>query len=298
MFRPRDSHDIRVLDTHILISPPARLRWLHDVFSNSVMLARFDARASVLSFESRIRLEHYGGAAEPDLPVDPFAETYPFCYPNDQIADLARTIERHYPDPDHVVDAWAKAFVHKRTPMSTHDLLLDITRAIRQEFTYRAREEHGTQAPVETLRLRSGSCRDYALFMMEVVRSLGFAARFVSGYLYDAVIDGGPGGMTGAGATHAWVQVFLPGAGWIEYDPTNGIVGGTNLIRIAVARDPSQAIPLQGTYEGAPDDYSGMEVSVTVTSLDKKPSTAAAAAPSMDIANQTNQSGAGAGRHG
>ena len=87
--------------------------------------------------------------------------------------------------------------------------------------------------------------------MIEAVRSLGFAARFVTGYLYDPALDGGPAGTQGAGATHAWVQVYLPGAGWVEFDPTNGIVGGRNLIRVGVARDPKQAVPLAGTSRAA-----------------------------------------------
>jgi transglutaminase-like putative cysteine protease len=101
--------------------------------------------------------------------------------------------------------------------------------------------------------------------MMEAARSLGFAARFVTGYLYDPALDGGPSGTQGAGATHAWVQVYLPGAGWVEFDPTNGIVGGRNLIRVGVARDPRQAVPLAGSYFGSPEDYLGMEVEVVVT---------------------------------
>jgi transglutaminase-like putative cysteine protease len=107
----------------------------------------------------------------------------------------------------------------------------------------------------------SGSCRDLAALMMDAVRTLGFAARFVSGYLYDA--DGA--GNIGGGATHAWVQVYLPGSGWVEFDPTNGIVGNRDLIRVAVARDPGRAAPLKGTWTGLPADYLGMTVEVAVT---------------------------------
>ena len=99
----------------------------------------------------------------------------------------------------------------------------------------RARQE-GTRSPVETIELKSGSCRDFALLFIEAARSLGFGARFVSGYLYDPGLDGG-NVMQGAGATHAWAEVYLPGAGWVEYDPTNGLVACENLIRVAVTRD-------------------------------------------------------------
>ncbi len=121
------------------------------------------------------------------------------------------------------------------------------------------------QTPLETLHLGSGSCRDFALFMMEAARSLGLAARFVSGYLYDERLIGAGGGLVGGGATHAWVQVYLPGAGWVEYDPTNALVGGRNLIRVAVARDPSQAVPLAGSFTGASDAFVSLSVSVEVT---------------------------------
>ena len=118
--------------------------------------------------------------------------------------------------------------------------------------------------------LGSGTCRDYAILMMEACRSLGFAARFVSGYIYSPRLDSGldGGAYQGGGATHAWVRIYLPGAGWVEFDPTNGIVGNKDLIRVAVARDPGQAVPLQGTYTGFPADSLGMKVEVQVTSDD------------------------------
>ena len=263
MLRPRDSHDLRLLNTALTLAPKAKVRWYHDVFSNSVMIATFESDSDELRIDSRIRLAHYGNPA-PERLLEPFAETYPFCYPSDQIADLSRTIERHYHDPKHLVDRWAKEFLRGRGSVGTTDLLLEITQRIRRDFAYAERTAHGTQSPVETLESRSGSCRDFALLMMETVRSLGLAARFVSGYLYDPALDGAGPATIGAGATHAWVQVFLPGAGWVEYDPTNGSVGGNNLIRVAVARDPSQAVPLQGTYTGAPEDFVSMDVEVVV----------------------------------
>jgi transglutaminase-like putative cysteine protease len=132
-------------------------------------------------------------------------------------------------------------------------------------FGYARREEEGTQLPADTLRTKSGSCRDFALLMMEAVRTYGLAAQFVSGYLYDEKLIGAGGGLVGGGETHAWLQVYLPGAGWVEFDPTNALVGGRNLIRVAVARDAAQAVPLAGSFVGQPDDFLGMEVSVEVT---------------------------------
>ncbi|MEM7652772.1 MAG: transglutaminase family protein [Pseudomonadota bacterium] len=263
MFRPRDSHDMRLIDTRLEIDPGAEVSWMHDVFSNSITIAHFPETADTLRFVSTIELDHYG-LSNPAFPIEPFAQTYPFSYRFEQQPDLARMIERHHPDVDRRVDQWARRFLNAAGPTDTQEMLVNITRAIKEEFTYVSRTEPGTQTPLETLQLGSGTCRDYALFMMEVARSFGLAARFVSGYLYDPALDGADEGFLGAGATHAWVQIYLPGAGWVEFDPTNGLVGGANLIRIAVARDPAQAIPLSGSFIGPPGSFERMEVDVKV----------------------------------
>ncbi|MGO8917560.1 MAG: transglutaminase family protein [Stellaceae bacterium] len=265
MFRPRDSHDLRLLEATLAFRPPATIRWLHDVFGNSIAVARIDAEAAELTVTSSFRAQHYPLALEA-LALEPYAEQYPFSYAADEVVDLGRTAERHYADPDHLVDLWVRPFVDADRARGTMAILLAITRAIHQQFTYRRREEMGTQDPVETLKTRSGSCRDYALLMMEAARSLGLAARFVSGYLYDEKLIGGGGEtLVGSGETHAWVQIYLPGAGWVEFDPTNALVGGSNLIRVAVTRDPAQAVPLSGSFTGPAGAFLGMSVEVQVT---------------------------------
>lgn len=264
MCRPRDSHDLRLLDTGISISPPATLRWVHDVFSNSVLIASFADEASELVFTSTVLAEHYPSAPDVDL-VEEYAKTLPFSYDATEMPDLARSVERHYHDPENRVDAWVRKLRAELGSDDTLNVLVGITQAIKAQFAYAARDEEGTQTPIQTLDLGSGSCRDFALFMIEAVRSLGLAARFVSGYLYDESLIGADGGVVGGGATHAWVQVYLPGAGWVPFDPTNAIIGGSNLLRVAVARDPSQAAPLSGSYIGPPDAYLGMTVQVDVS---------------------------------
>lgn len=265
MFRPRDSHDLRLVETGLRIVPqPATIRWLHDVFSNSIAVVDFDAEASELSFESTIVTELYR-IDVPEFTIDDYARELPFAYPREEIPDIGRTIERHDSDPDRVVDAWARRFLDNGEDNDTWRVLLDMTQAIANEFTYVTRYEPGIQSAVDTVRTSAGTCRDFAYLLMEAVRSLGLAARFATGYLYDPAIDGGTTTMTGAGATHAWTQVYLPGAGWVELDPTNGLAGGSNLIRVAVARDPSQAIPLHGAYIGQADDFLEMLVDVRVS---------------------------------
>ncbi|MGF1608920.1 MAG: transglutaminase N-terminal domain-containing protein [Kiloniellales bacterium] len=275
MFRPRDSHDMRLIDTALAISPRAKVRWLHDVFSNSIAIASFDEPAEELRFESRIELQHYG-LENPEFAVEDYASTYPFQYASDEAPDLVRTVERYYPDPERKVDSWAKAFLNGHATVGTQDLLDRVNKAIHQQFAYETRFAIGTQSPTETLARGKGTCRDLALFMMEAVRALGLATRFVSGYLYDPALDPSLNGagaqalpvgpeIKGGGHTHAWVQIYLPGAGWVEYDPTNGLVGGRNLIRVAVARDPAQALPLHGTFLGTAEDFVDMQVEVSVS---------------------------------
>ncbi|HVA13212.1 MAG TPA: transglutaminase family protein [Stellaceae bacterium] len=263
MFRPRDSYDQRLLDADIAITPrPTSLRWLQDVFGNCVAIVQFAGRAEALRFESTIRLDH-SPANVLDFAIEDHAQTYPFAYGAEDMPDLMRCIERQYLDPDHAVDRWARQFVTERPRCSTYNLLVAMTCAIKRDFQYRARTEKGVQDPILTLELGSGSCRDFAMLMIEAVRALGMAARFVSGYLYVPSRDGS--GRVGGGSSHAWLQIYLPGAGWVEFDPTNGIVGNRDLIRVAVARDPRQAIPLWGTWYGEASDYVGMTTEVHVT---------------------------------
>jgi transglutaminase-like putative cysteine protease len=264
MLRPRDGHDLRVLSGSLRIAPPPMsLRWIHDVFGNSVAIATFDERAEVLSVVSSATVDHNPAEEFALTPDDP-AYFYPFRYDDEEFPDLAQYITPQYSDPDGELTAWALTFLDEEGPTPTYKVLSEITHGIRKAFTYRKRHEHGTQHPLDTLQTGSGTCRDYALFMIEAVRRLGIAARFVSGYLF--VHGDRAHGYVGGGSTHAWVQVYLPSAGWIEFDPTNGIVGNRDLVRVAVARDPRQAIPLHGTYLGSADAFVGMEVSINVVS--------------------------------
>jgi transglutaminase-like putative cysteine protease len=280
MLRPRDSHDLRLVGTELVLSPPGETRWLHDVFGNSIAIVTFSEPAAELSIVSTLRIERYG-APQLAFEVDPDAAHYPFVYSSDDRTDLGRTLERHTPDPAGILDDWARSFVREK-PMDTLELLNGLNQGIRNGLTYQAREDEGTQTPLQTLERKSGTCRDYAALMIEAARSLGFGARFVSGYLYDPKLDGvGENGTQGAGATHAWAEIYLPGAGWIEYDPTNGLIGSEALIRVAVTRDAYQASPVSGSYSGDADDYQGMNVDVTVTGVDRDQEAPAALQPAL-----------------
>jgi len=264
MFRPRDSHDLRVLATDLQVSPASQVRMIQDPHSNSVALVQPDGPASELEIVCRFTIEHAHTNNE-ELPLAPSAEVFPFAYSVEERFDLEQYLRPHYDDPGGHLTAWARQFLRTDGLTGTRELLFKMNQFIRDNFSYAARDEEGTQAPQETLKRSTGSCRDFALLMMEAVRRLGVATRFVSGYLYDPALDGGDADATvGAGATHAWLQAYLPGAGWVPFDPTNNLTGGNQLIRVGVARDPSQAAPISGSWYGETDDYLGMSVNVAV----------------------------------
>ncbi len=262
MFRPRDSADQRLVSWSLEIEPaPVMLRSIADAFGNLVTLARFSQRARELRVENRLVVDHTPTSPD-NAQLAPYARTWPFTYDLDDMEDLGRVMQRHYPDPEHKVDSWARSLLSGGSSTPTFELLAAMTDEIRRGFTYCARYEEGVQEPARTLALRAGTCRDYAVLMMEAVRALGMAARFVTGYIHSPSVEGRVN--QGGGATHAWVEVFIPGAGWIDFDPTNGIVGSRDLIRVASVRDPLQAVPLAGTWTGFPADSLSMTVSVHV----------------------------------
>ena len=260
LVRPRDSMEQTLESFALRITPePVGVRWIHDVFGNCIALARFDRAADELRILASMVLDH-APESSPDFEIEPRAKHYPFDYDGTDAVDLGPTSQRQFPEETEV-DRWAQRFVDPRGSTNTGHLLMTMTYAIKEGFVYVRRTQPGTQRPSVTLSSRRGTCRDFALLMMEAVRSLGFAARFVSGYLYSPDRDGNH---RGGGATHAWCQVFLPGAGWVEFDPTNGIIGTRDLIRVGVAREPGQAIPISGTFTGVAGDYLGMDVEVSV----------------------------------
>jgi transglutaminase-like putative cysteine protease len=267
MFRPRASHDLRLLDSQLDIRPqPLELRWLHDVFDNSVAIASFDTEATELRFDSTVTLEHIE-TPRPDYMLEAAARTFPFAYSDDERPYLTGALARNYPADD--LASWTARYL-ANGQSTTMGLLLAMTRGIKDECRYLRRVEKGVQSPGETLRRRSGSCRDFAVLMMEAARSLGMAARFVSGYIF-VPSTAGAAAIVGGGATHAWMQVYLPGAGWVDFDPTNDIVGNRNLIRVAVAWDQRNALPLWGTFVGPPSCVHGMDVSVSVSEASTAP---------------------------
>jgi transglutaminase-like putative cysteine protease len=269
MLRPRDDHDQKVLASELEITPgPSQLTWTRDVFGNHVAAAQFADRASQLRIASTILVDH-APASLRAADIADFARTHPFAYAAEDRPGLAPFIAPLSPSPE--LDRFAARFLSDNGSADTCALLVDMTQTIRRAFKHVARHEKGTQDPIRTLELASGSCRDLAVLMIAALRSLGIAARFVSGYLH--LPDDDDDRETG-GNTHAWVQVYVPGPGWVDFDPSSGMVGNQNLVRVAVAREPHEATPLHGTWIGSASDHLAMKVTVKVMAADVEPAPA------------------------
>jgi hypothetical protein len=208
------------------------------------------------------------GLDEPLARIERYAGGFPAQYEPDERIDLGPYLAPEYPRDIDAVDGWiAEVLPH---PSGGSLQVLDaLGTAVHEAFRYARREAEGVQAPAETIRLGSGTCRDFALLFMEAARRLGFAARFVTGYLHDEASENERGeDMTGGGATHAWADIFIPGAGWVEFDPTNRIVASRNLIRVATTRTPGQALPVSGTFAHDGGTQLGLQVTVSVTRVE------------------------------
>lgn len=260
--RPRDSHDLRLLSAALEISPAAVLRWYHDPFGNSVAAASFLEPADTLAIVSRLEVDHHIG---PNLEtMRMIVGESPSAYADLNAPDLASYLQPSTEEGFETIARWAASFGPAQPAAAALATLTEMTRAIRAAFAYETRREEGVQDAVYTLEAGTGSCRDFAVLLMDGARSFGLAARFASGYLYDHGLAEDGRAMTGAGETHAWAEVYLPQLGWVDFDPTNGSVGNANLVRVAVARHPLQVVPISGTYYGPSDAYESLSVEVRV----------------------------------
>ncbi len=261
MLRPRESRDLRLYSYGLTLAPEAQPTWAQDVFGNAVATATFDGSSDKLTIESTADLT-LDAEAWPIFSIAASAISYPFAYPTADRTNLGALAIYDDPGDKREVQQWARGFV-RGEPTDTLSLLKDLSAGVTARVYYDARDEEGTQAPAETLSRGRGSCRDIAALFVEAARSLGIGGRVVSGYLYN------PGqssiGSQGPGSTHAWAELYLPGAGWITFDPTNRSLGGANLIPVAVGRDMPEVMPVSGSFAGPADALRQMSVEVQVT---------------------------------
>ena len=258
MMRPREGHDLHIVSGRVEIEPEATVRWLRDVYDNSVAVATFEQPARTLRILSEVDVDLYHDAPV-DCLIDPGASSFPFQYaPNEQ---LELTIYRlpSYPYDGPALQTWLAELYRPGQIVETFDLLNRLNTRIHDTLRYAERHAPGVQLPHETLELGGGSCRDYAVLMMEAARYWGFGARFVTGYIQ---LNEGQ-----HGATHAWTEIYLPGAGWHGFDPTNNKRVGSEHVSVAVAREQEKASPLSGSWSGPANAFDRMEVSVQVVAL-------------------------------
>ena len=258
MLCPRGNYDVKLLAQSLSCTPSATIGWTRNVFDNLIATATFPETVSALIVDSRVMVEQTA-AAWPVFPIASHAHTYTFPYAPDELLDLGPLLSPIDDCPPVRTHEWAKQFTDG-DQVDTLTMLKAINAAVHAQVTYRRRDEQGTQGPDETLALATGSCRDMATLFIEAVRHLGIAARAVSGYLFDPDSPAGD-----EGATHAWAEVYLPGAGWIAFDPASGQTGSANLVTVAVGRALHQIMPVVGSFIGASEDFLEMRVEVSVT---------------------------------
>lgn len=258
LMRPREGHDVHIESSRLEITPQADVRWLRDIYGNSIAVLNFALPSDRLSIVSDVVVNHFDENPL-DFLIDPEALSYPFQYAKDEEPELIPYRLASFPRDSDALHAWLAQLYTPGQLINTFELLSALNAAIHQAFRYERREEPGVQSPAQTLGLGSGSCRDYAVFMMEAARHWGFGARFVTGYIQM--------GNGQHGATHAWTEIYIPGAGWRGFDPTNNTFAGTQHVSVAVARDAEKASPLSGAWTGAPGAFRGMNVDVQVVQL-------------------------------
>jgi len=270
--RPREGHELRIESSGLEVMPAATLRWHRDVEDNSVAIATFDSHPTQqLMIASEVIIQQFNQAPLDFLVAD-YAMDYPFTYtPEDRVVlssymistedKAAPSLHMHSGEPTSrdLLAEWVASLWQPGERLQTYALLQRLSLHIHQTLLYQAREEPGVQTAADTLARGSGSCRDFAYLFMEAARHLGLAARFVSGYLH------APPSTADFGATHAWPEVYLPGAGWKGFDPTSGEIAGNNHIAVAVARSPESVPPVAGSFVGPPG--ASLDVGVWITEI-------------------------------
>ena len=255
--RPRDGHDIRLKSSTLHIDPVPTITWQRDVLGNSVASLEFpETESTSLTIVSDVTVEHYGEGIDVVTAIESYASASPFQYAPLDRAELLPYSGLLFARYDSRFFNWIQSV--SRVPGDTVAAISGINERIAADFEYIRRDAQGVQHPSATIASGAGSCRDFATLFIEACRYLGIAARFVSGYVYS------PDSPGVSGTTHAWAEVYLPGAGWCGFDPTLGCSVQSDHVAVAVARHPEAVPPVEGEFRGSPDG-SQLTVNVRVT---------------------------------
>ena len=258
--RPREGHDIRLESSRLEINPPFEILWQRDVYNNSVAIVKFLEPTEELVITSEVIVEHYEDQPL-DFVLEESARDYPFRYSSMEQVDLIPYQQSLFPQDQPQLKEWLSDHCRPGNLINTIDLLTGINQKIVDTLEYEVREEPGVQSPSQTLARGKGSCRDFATLFIECCRYCGFASRFVSGYLLnDAATEA-------HASTHAWSEVYLPGAGWRGFDSTSGLVVAGDHIAAAVHRHPEAVPPIAGSFLGTLEAKPKLSVELDVERL-------------------------------
>lgn len=254
VLRPREGHDLAIVEHRLDIQPSHDLSWVRDVHGNVIALVEFASAADTLAIVNDVLVLRTAPFPARQLHV-PFRVDWPPRYDPLEAAPLASCLAPQYPEEEAEVRQWLAASFSPEAA-DAEGTALALARAVCSGIRYRRRLEKGVQSPAETLRAGSGSCRDLATLMMEAARASGLAARFASGYLHAA------SSIAGNASTHAWVEVYLPLLGWRGLDPTMGEAVDARHIVTGVSHHPRGVMPVSGTFDGSAADLAEHSVSV------------------------------------
>ena len=258
--RPREGHDIRIEASELRITPAYRIRWQRDVYGNSVAIVNFSEQSSILEIISTVAVEHYESTI-PTLELADEIRHFPVAYdPMEQI-DLVPYQTLVFPHKPEVINEWLGGQVPPASGGDTLSFLNGLNQRIANDIRYQIRNEPGVQSPEQTLSMRTGSCRDLATLFIEICRQYGLASRFVSGYLVSSAA------VEDVATTHAWAEVYLPGAGWRGFDSTSGQLVAGDHIAVAVHRHPEAIPPVSGSFLGPAEPRPELQVQVKVERL-------------------------------
>lgn len=260
LLRPREGPDIHIQSSSLMIYPEHTVNWHRDVFDNAVAIVDFLTPTQILTITSEVIIQHFDENPLNFL-IEEYAVNYPFNYSSQEEIELRPFLQPVYPDDGVAISCWLGKLCVTEVGMQTYGLLNMLNQSIAEQFTYLSREEPGVQSPAQTLDSGAGSCRDFAVLFVETCRYLGLASRFISGYSHMPTRE------YWSATTHAWAEVYLPGAGWKGFDPTGGEVSGDRHITVAVARHPETISPVAGSFFGLSNELPSLSVDVRVIRL-------------------------------
>jgi transglutaminase-like putative cysteine protease len=254
VLRPREGHDLRIVDMQLRIEPRHEITWVRDVYGNSLALVDFLAPAALLEISMEFCVERFEPFPEKHFHA-PWLVAWPAPYATEELPVIDAYRRLSFPEDAGELQKWLDEALPRRAE-DAEGMLLDLCGRVRERIGYRRRTGKGVQTPRETLRAASGSCRDMATLMMDAARVLGIASRFASGYSHGAA------SLAGRASTHAWTECYLPGLGWRGFDPTSGKAIGLRHIATGVSQHPRGVMPVSGSFVGRRSVFLALEVDV------------------------------------